>query len=145
MLSWGVKNCRFYLVKRQLRWGEGVKNRRFWDNIVYGRPLTAQLIHSFILFFLFLADCTTSSLFLTSENLKGCNSLLLSPLENLKNKTLIRKLLKWRNAHLPTEHCVLWQYGWLSFQGRDTKLDIFFAKFSNFLNFPNILHDSKLC
>ena len=31
--------------------------------------LTAQLIHSFILFFLFLADCTTSSLFLTSENL----------------------------------------------------------------------------
>ena len=26
----GVRNCRFYLVKRQLReWGEGVKNRRF--------------------------------------------------------------------------------------------------------------------
>ena len=25
--------------KRRLRGGEGVKNRRFWDDIVYGRPL----------------------------------------------------------------------------------------------------------
>ena len=25
----GVKNCQFYLVKRQLRGGEGVENRRF--------------------------------------------------------------------------------------------------------------------
>ena len=32
--------CQFYLVKRRLRGGEGVKNRRFWDDIVYGRPPT---------------------------------------------------------------------------------------------------------
>ena len=32
--------CQFYLVKRRLRGGEGVKNCRFWDDIVYGRPLT---------------------------------------------------------------------------------------------------------
>ena len=41
----GVKDCRFYLVKRRLRGGEGVKNRRFWDDIVYGRPLTQSLIN----------------------------------------------------------------------------------------------------
>ena len=35
----GGKNCQFYLVERQLRGGEGVKNCRFWDNIVYGWPL----------------------------------------------------------------------------------------------------------
>ena len=34
----GVKNCRFYTVKRQLRGGKGVKNRQFWDNMVYGLP-----------------------------------------------------------------------------------------------------------
>ena len=36
----GVKNCKFYLVKRRLRGGEGVKNCWFWDDIVYGRPPT---------------------------------------------------------------------------------------------------------
>ena len=34
----GVKNCQFYLVKRRLRGREGVKNRKFCDDIVYGRP-----------------------------------------------------------------------------------------------------------
>ena len=34
-----VKICQFYLVKRRLRGGEGVKNRRFWDDIVYGRTV----------------------------------------------------------------------------------------------------------
>ena len=33
-----VKVCRFHLVKRQQSGVEGVKNRRFWDDIVYGRP-----------------------------------------------------------------------------------------------------------
>ena len=36
----GVKNYQFYLVKRRLRGGEGVKNRQFWDDIVYWRPLS---------------------------------------------------------------------------------------------------------
>ena len=36
-----LKNSRFYFVKRRLRAGEGVKNCRFWDDIVYGRPLKA--------------------------------------------------------------------------------------------------------
>ena len=31
-----------HLVKRQVRGGEGVKNRWFWDDIVYGRPLRAN-------------------------------------------------------------------------------------------------------
>ena len=35
-----VKNYQFYLVKRRLRGGEGVKNRQFWDDIVYWRPLS---------------------------------------------------------------------------------------------------------
>ena len=35
----GVKNCQFYLVKRQLRGGEGVKKRQFRDDLGYGRPL----------------------------------------------------------------------------------------------------------
>ena len=35
----GGKNCQFYLVKRQLRGGEGVKNQQFWDDIVYEWPL----------------------------------------------------------------------------------------------------------
>ena len=39
VLGGGVKNCQFYLVKRRLRRGEGVRNWRFWDDIVYGRPL----------------------------------------------------------------------------------------------------------
>ena len=34
----GVKNGQFYLVKRRLRGGEGVKNRRFSDDVVYERP-----------------------------------------------------------------------------------------------------------
>ena len=35
----GVKICQFYVVKRQLKGGEGVKNCRFCDDIVYGQPL----------------------------------------------------------------------------------------------------------
>ena len=37
----GVKNCQFYLVKRQLR-GGGQKSP-IWDDIVCGRPLTLGL------------------------------------------------------------------------------------------------------
>ena len=38
-----VKYCQFYLVKSRLREGEGVKNCWFWDDIVYGRPLSRVL------------------------------------------------------------------------------------------------------
>ena len=43
MLLWGGDE-KFSLVKRRLRGGKGVKNRRFSDDIVYGRPL---IIYSF--------------------------------------------------------------------------------------------------
>ena len=45
MSSQGVKNSRFYLVKRRLRGGrgEGVKNCRFWDDRVYGQPLISNV------------------------------------------------------------------------------------------------------
>ena len=35
-------DCQFYLVKRQLRGGEGVKNCWFWDNIFYGWHLNCR-------------------------------------------------------------------------------------------------------
>jgi hypothetical protein len=48
--GWGFKNCQFYLVKRRLRGGEGVKNRWFWDGIVYGRPqrVKVTVVHELI-------------------------------------------------------------------------------------------------